>query len=287
MIVARDKDTLSKVRSGLSGVVGVVMTMGALHDGHRALIEAARERCDAVLVTIFVNPLQFGPNEDLDRYPRPLDDDLALCEQAGVDVVFAPTEAEMYPSWPPAVRVNPGPLGRELEGASRPGFFDGVLTVVLKLLHLTTPHAVFFGEKDYQQLALVRRMVRDLDVRTDSAPVRVVGVPTIREASGLARSSRNSYLSETDRAAALALSAALRAGAEAAVGGPAAALAAARAVLDAAPVELDYLTLTDPDLGPAPEVGPGRLLVAARVGTTRLIDNLHVEVGHKPTAVRE
>ncbi|BCJ38123.1 pantothenate synthetase [Actinocatenispora thailandica] len=289
MIVARDKDTLHKVRDGLSGVVGVVMTMGALHDGHRALIEAARARCDAVLVTIFVNPLQFGPNEDLDRYPRPLDDDLALCERAGVDAVFAPTEAEMYPSWPPAVRVDPGSLGRELEGASRPGFFDGVLTVVLKLLHLTVPHAVFFGEKDYQQLALVRRMVRDLDVRTDGVPVRVVGVPTIREPNGLARSSRNSYLSGPDRAAALALSAALRAGAEAAIDGPEPALAAARAVLAAAPVEVDYLALTDPDLGPAPEAGPGRLLVAARVGGTRLIDNLHVELrpGHKPAAAQE
>jgi pantoate--beta-alanine ligase len=290
MIVARDKDTLHKVRGGLSGVVGVVMTMGALHDGHRALIDAARARCDAVVVTIFVNPLQFGPNEDLDRYPRSLADDLALCERSGVDVVFAPTEAEMYPSWPPAVRVDPGPLGRAWEGASRPGFFDGVLTVVLKLLHLTMPQVAFFGEKDYQQLALVRRMVRDLDVRTDGVPVRVVGIPTIREPDGLARSSRNSYLSESDRAAAAALSAALRAGAAAAVGGPAAALAAARAVLDAAPVELDYLTLTDPDLGPAPGTGPGRLLVAARVGTTRLIDNLHVDLGpdgHEPSVVQE
>jgi len=282
MNVVRDKETLYKVRSGLSGVVGVVMTMGALHDGHRALIEAARAQCDAVLVTVFVNPLQFGPNEDLDRYPRTLDADLALCAEAGVDVVFAPTETEMYADWPPAVRVDPGPLGNQLEGASRPGFFVGVLTVVLKLLHLTAPHRAFFGEKDYQQLALVRRMVRDLDVRTDGAPVEIVGVPTIREPDGLARSSRNTYLSGDERVAAVALSAALRAGAEAAVDGPAAAYDAAAAVLDAAPVELDYLTVTDPDLGPAPDSGPGRMLVAARVGTTRLIDNLPVLLGHKP-----
>lgn len=281
MILARDEAELHTVRSGLSGVVGVVMTMGALHDGHRALIAAARGSCDAVLVTIFVNPLQFGPSEDLDRYPRTLDADLALCEAAGVDAVFAPTVDTVYPGGLPAVRVNPGPLGRELEGASRPGFFDGVLTVVLKLLHLTRPHRAYFGEKDYQQLALVRRMVRDLTVRTDGAAVEIVGVPTIREPDGLARSSRNGYLSTVERTAALALSAALFAGARAAADGPDAALAAARSVLDGA-VELDYLVLTDPDLGPAPARGPGRLLVAARVGTTRLIDNMAVTVGHDP-----
>jgi pantoate--beta-alanine ligase len=261
------------------------MTMGALHDGHEALIRAARERADEVLVTIFVNPLQFGPNEDFDRYPRSLDADLAICGRNGVDVVFAPGLGDMYPHGEPAVRVNPGPVGEILEGASRPGFFHGVLTVVLKLLQLTRPHLAFFGEKDYQQLTLIRAMTRDLDV-----PVEIVGVPTVREPDGLALSSRNRYLSPEERPAALALSRALRAGAAAAAGGPEAVLAAARAALP----DPDYIALTSPDLGPARTHGPARLLVAARVGGrsgspgeapgagmsigTRLIDNAPVEL---------
>jgi len=276
MKVLSTRDDLWTVRSGLSGVVGVVMTMGALHDGHVALLRAARERCDAVLVTIFVNPLQFGPTEDLDRYPRTLDADLALCEAEGVDAVFAPAADEMYPGGEPAVRVNPGPLGEILEGASRPGFFHGVLTVVSKLLHLTQPHVTFFGEKDYQQLTLVRLMVRDLDLRFDGRPVEIAGVPTVREPDGLARSSRNAYLSAAERVAAVELSAALRAGTAAGPDGAEAALAAAGAQLST--VDLDYLVLTDPDLGPAPEHGPARMLIAARVGTTRLIDNAPVEL---------
>jgi pantoate--beta-alanine ligase len=271
------RDELWTVRSGLSGRVGVVMTMGALHEGHVALLRAARATCDRVLVTIFVNPLQFGPSEDLDRYPRTLDADLKVCEAEGVDVVFAPSVETMYPGGQPQVRVNPGPLGEVLEGASRPGFFHGVLTVVSKLIHLTRPHAVFFGEKDYQQLTLVRRMVRDMDLLVDGAPVEVVAVPTVREADGLALSSRNVYLSTVERRVALALSAALRAGAHAAPGGADAALTAARAELST--VDTDYLVLTDPELGPAPGHGPGRLLVAARVGGTRLIDNMPVLVG--------
>jgi len=272
--VVTTRSDLGRVRAAMRGRVGVVMTMGALHEGHEALMRAARERADQVLVTIFVNPLQFGPNEDFDRYPRSLDADLAICGRNGVDVVFAPGLADMYPHGEPAVRVNPGPVGEILEGASRPGFFHGVLTVVLKLLQLTRPHLAFFGEKDYQQLTLVRAMTRDLDV-----PVEIVGVPTVREPDGLARSSRNRYLDPAQRQAALALSAALSAGVAAArdgADGPAL-LAAAVAALGNR-VELDYLALTDPDLGPAPGHGPARLLIAARVGSTRLIDNTALEI---------
>lgn len=275
-VLVRDRAGLAAARAGMSGPVAVVMTMGALHEGHATLLRAARERARHVIATIFVNPLQFGPNEDFDRYPRTLDADLEVCRREGVDLVFAPTVAEMYPAGEPAVRVNPGPLGERLEGASRPGFFHGVLTVVLKLLQLTRADLAFFGEKDYQQLALVRQMVRDLDV-----PVEIVGVPTVREPDGLALSSRNRYLSAEERRVALSLSAALRAGAAAAAAGRGAerAIAEARQVLDGVEgVDVDYLVLTDPDLGPAPRSGPARLLVAARVGTTRLIDNAPIEL---------
>ena len=261
---------LAAARKAMPGTVAVVMTMGALHDGHRELIRAARAHADRVIVTIFVNPLQFGPGEDFDRYPRTLDADLEICRAERADVVFAPSREEMYPDGVPAVRVEAGPLGDVFEGASRPGHFTGVLTVVCKLFQLTRADVTFFGEKDYQQLALVRRMVHDLDV-----PVEVRGVPTVREPDGLARSSRNRYLSAGERAAALVLSRALRAGAERTDADGA--LAAARAVLaEAAGVDVDYLALTDPMLGPAPAAGPARLLVAARVGTTRLIDNVAV-----------
>ncbi|MBX6356480.1 MAG: pantoate--beta-alanine ligase [Micromonosporaceae bacterium] len=287
LAVVTTKSDLAARRDAMPGTVAVVMTMGALHDGHAALLAAARRRADHVIVTIFVNPLQFGPTEDFDRYPRTLDADLAVCRQHDVDLVFAPERAEMYPHGEPAVRVNPGPLGEVLEGASRPGFFHGVLTVVLKLLHLTRPHLAFFGEKDYQQMILVRQMVADLDL-----PVEVVGVPIVREPDGLALSSRNRYLSAEERAAALSLSAALRAGAAAAERGLGAdgALAAARAAFSAgtpgepgqpaegAVAKLDYLVLTGPDLGPPPTHGPGRLLVAAWVGATRLIDNAPVRL---------
>jgi pantoate--beta-alanine ligase len=274
--VARTRAELADARADLKGSVAVVMTMGALHEGHAALLRAARPAADHVLMTLFVNPLQFGPNEDFDRYPRTFGRDLEIAGTEGVDLVFAPTREEMYPGGEPAVRVNPGPLGEVLEGASRPGFFHGVLTVVLKLFHLTAPDVAFFGEKDYQQLTLIRAMARDLDV-----PVRVEGVPTVREPDGLALSSRNRYLSPAERGSALALSRALRAGASAGTtpGGPADPLSAARAEFDRHPgAGLDYLVLTDPDLGPAPARGPARLLVAARVGTTRLIDNMPLEI---------
>jgi pantoate--beta-alanine ligase len=276
LTVAATRAELAAARAALTGRVAVVMTMGALHEGHVRLLRTARAGADRVLLTIFVNPLQFGPNEDFERYPRTLDRDLELAHAAGVDVVFAPRRDEVYPAGEPLVRVDPGPLGAILEGASRPGFFHGVLTVVLKLLQLTRPDVAFFGEKDYQQLTLVSAMVRDLDV-----PVRIVGVPTVREPDGLALSSRNRYLSAAQRSSALALSSALRAGAGAADrgAGAQAVLAAARAAFDATPgARLDYLVLTDPALGPAPEHGPGRLLVAGWVGATRLIDNAPVEI---------
>jgi pantoate--beta-alanine ligase len=284
--VVRTRAELAAARAALPGTVAVVMTMGALHSGHEALLRAARERAGQVIVTIFVNPLQFGPNEDFDRYPRTLDSDLEVCRRAGVDLVFAPARGEIYPQGEPTVRVSPGALGERLEGASRPGFFHGVLTVVLKLLHLVRPDLAFFGEKDYQQLALIRRMVRDLDL-----DVKIVGVPTIREPDGLALSSRNRYLSDEDRKAALSLCAALRAGAgaaEAGLGGAAALAAARQAFADGTPgARLDYLVLTDPDLEPVPLAGPGRMLVAAWVGNTRLIDNMAVNLAHRPSIAAE
>jgi len=265
-------DALQSLRR--QGTVALVPTMGALHAGHRSLLQAARRHARTVVVSIFVNPLQFGPAEDLHRYPRTLEADLAVCDAEGVALVFAPEPEVMYGAGA-AVSVHPGPLGGELEGAVRPGHFAGVLTVVAKLFGLVRPDVAVFGEKDYQQLTLVRRMVADLDLG-----VRVVGAPTVREPDGLALSSRNSYLSTVERSTAAALSAALRAGVAAAAGGAAAALAAAAAVLDAASgVEVDYLALRAPDLGPAPSAGPARLLVAAHVGDTRLIDNAAAVLG--------
>ncbi|HWK91031.1 MAG TPA: pantoate--beta-alanine ligase [Luteimicrobium sp.] len=263
----------------------VVMTMGALHEGHLTLVRRARELVGAagqVVVTDFVNPLQFGPGEDFDRYPRDLDGDVRLLTPEGVDVVFAPHLEEMYPDGDALVRVSAGQLGTILEGAARPGHFDGMLTVVLKLLHLVRPDVALFGEKDAQQLLLVRRMVRDLDVRTE-----IVGVPIVREPDGLARSSRNAYLSADERTRALALSAALRASSDAADAGgsPSDVVAAAAAVLnDADGVVVDYLALVDPTtvedltLAGSVEPGPALVLVAARVGTTRLIDNTTVRL---------
>ena len=261
-----------------NGRRGVVMTMGALHEGHLALFRQARHDCDLVVVTIFVNPLQFGPNEDFDRYPRTLDEDLKLCAEAGVDVVFAPSVDEVYPGGPPIVQVSPGAMGEVLEGEFRPGFFTGVLTVVNKLLHLTRPDVAFFGQKDAQQLALVRRMVLDLNM-----PVEIAGVPTVRDADGLAKSSRNRYLSPEERVTALALSRALFAGRDAAEASrdAEAVRGAAGAVLGAAAADgaltVDYLALVDPtDFSEVPATfsGDAVLAVAARVGTTRLIDNL-------------
>ncbi|MCW8103083.1 pantoate--beta-alanine ligase [Streptomyces tauricus] len=314
----------TRVRAGRRAVV---MTMGALHEGHATLIRTARELAGGdgeVVVTVFVNPLQFGAGEDLDRYPRTLDADIKIAEQAGADVVFAPSVDEVYPGGEPQVRISAGPMGGRLEGSTRPGHFDGMLTVVAKMLHLTGPDVALFGQKDAQQLALIRRMVRDLNFGME-----IVGVPTVREADGLALSSRNRYLSAAERRTALALSQALFAGsdrhaaqealcararevpatharaealsalgesraaadthavAKAAPGGPAAVRAAARLVLDDAarlspPLVLDYLALVDPS--DFTEIADGHtgdavLAVAARVGTTRLIDNIPLTFG--------
>ncbi|MEU6466972.1 pantoate--beta-alanine ligase [Streptomyces sp. NPDC046976] len=305
----------------------VVMTMGALHEGHATLVRSARQIAGPdgeVVVTVFVNPLQFGAGEDLDRYPRTLEADLKIAEQAGADAVFAPSVDEVYPGGDPQVRVTAGPMGEHLEGSSRPGHFDGMLTVVAKLLHLTRPDVALYGQKDAQQLALIRRMVRDLNFG-----IEIVGVPTVREEDGLALSSRNRFLSADERRTALALSRALFAGcdrhaaqealraralevpatqaraealsaigesraaadahavATAAPGGPAAVRAAARQVLDEAmrydpPLEPDYLALVDPsdftEIGDD-FTGEAVLAVAARVGATRLIDNLPLTFG--------
>jgi pantoate--beta-alanine ligase len=301
------KAALDAALAGRVGEVAVVMTMGALHDGHLALIQAARQVARTVVVTIFVNQLQFGPNEDFERYPRTLDADVRLCAEADVDIVFAPEAAEVYPGGEPMVRITPGEMGEVLEGEFRPDYFTGMLTVVNKLFHLTRPDLAFFGQKDAQQLALIRRMVVDLNM-----DIEIVGVPTVREPDGLALSSRNRYLSEQERRTALALSAALAAGTREST--PHAIRAAAAAVLvhsgaqcgestpadhdavsiDAASIGaasldhtdpsliLDYLALVDPrDFHEVAENhrGPAVLAVAARVGATRLIDNAPLTLG--------
>ncbi len=260
----------------------LVMTMGALHAGHLALVRQARELADQVVVTIFVNPLQFGPGEDLDRYPRDLPGDLALLSGPGLlgpgDVVFAPGPDVVYPDGEPVVRVGAGSIGEVYEGATRPGHLDGVLTVVLKMLHLTRPQVALFGQKDVQQLTAVRRMVRDLDV-----DVEVRGVPTVRDDDGLALSSRNAYLSAGDRSQALALSRSLGAGRGVAAGGGSAEAVrgAVREVLEEAGVQADYVALVDPATyeDVTPDVrGDVVVALAARVGETRLIDNTTVHL---------
>ena len=271
----RDASDVSRALRTTGRRVVLVPTMGALHDGHLALVQTAKRVPGAVVVvSIFVNPLQFGAGEDLAAYPRTLDDDLAVLRGEGVEVVFAPSAAEMYPHGP-RTTVLPGPLGADLEGGSRPTHFAGMLTVVLKLLQIVRPDRAYFGEKDYQQLVLVRQMADDLDL-----DVKIVGVPIVREADGLAMSSRNRYLDDEEREHAGALSAALLAGMYNASRGTAEALDAARAVLDEVPaLELDYLEVRDPWLGPAPVEGAARLLVAARLGRTRLLDNIAIDVG--------
>jgi len=262
--------------------VAFVPTMGALHDGHASLMATARARTTGPLVvSIFVNPTQFAPGEDLDRYPRTLPEDLLVCEKEGVDIVFAPAVDEVYPcivsvgSAAEDVTVAPGSLATILEGSVRPTHFQGVLTVLAKLFGLVRPDVAVFGQKDYQQLTLIRRMVSDLCMG-----VEIVGGETVRESDGLALSSRNRYLDPEQRRAAAALNRALRSAQGEASYGVDAALAAARAELGATPgVDLDYLVITSTDLGEAPAHGEGRILIAARVGSTRLIDNLPITIG--------
>ena len=275
MRVVQSRADFFAARAELAAPVGLVPTMGALHAGHESLLRTARVECASVVTTNFVNPMQFGPTEDLARYPRTLDADLARCEAVGVDLVWAPTLPDVYPQGGAAVvTVAPGPLGDLLEGEVRPGHFTGVLTVVAKFLNLVRPGRAYFGEKDYQQLTLIRQMVADLDL--DAA---IVGVPTVREPDGLALSSRNVYLSADERRRALALSRSLFAGRDVAAEGALAVITTATAVLATEEgVAVDYLELRGADLGEVPPHGPARLLVAARVGRTRLIDNVAIEL---------
>jgi len=268
--------------------VGLVPTMGFLHEGHRSLMREARAETGFVVVTIFVNPLQFGAGEDLDRYPRDLGGDLAQCEAEGVDVVFAPTAAEMYPRGAPLTTVHVDRLTADLCGAARPTHFDGVTTVVTKLFAITGPCRAFFGRKDAQQLAVIARMTADLNL-----PVDVVGCPIVREPDGLALSSRNAYLSAEERTAALVLSRALEAAAARAMAGERDASALTATVQDlvaAEPrVELEYVELRDAhELAPVNELADGTdvlLALAARVGATRLIDNVTIAIrGGEATA---
>jgi pantoate--beta-alanine ligase len=299
---------LRRWRARQSGRVGLVPTMGALHSGHQALMTRARAESDLVVTSIFVNPLQFGADEDFVQYPRPIASDLAKCEEAGVDFVFAPALGEMYPS-APEVRVVAGRMGAVFEGEARPGHFDGVLTVVAKLFNLIKPDVTVFGLKDIQQFCLVKRMIADLDF-----DIEIIGLPVVRDADGLAMSSRNEYLSPSDRERALAIPRALDAAAEVAAGGaregaasggaasggadsgeavvesvadgvlPEAIESAARAVLESAAergeLEIIYLSLVDAStLRPCPADfrGSALLLVSATVGGTHLIDNLPLE----------
>lgn len=292
-------DTIAQLRAGIAQAradgarVALVPTMGALHAGHLALVGRAAQVADHTIVSIFVNPLQFGPGEDLDRYPRMLEADLATLAPLPVAAVFAPAVAELYPpelyqtgphpagphpSQGGGTRVTAGHVATLFEGATRPGHFDGVLTVVSKLLNIVQPDVVLFGQKDAQQVFLVKRMVADLNV-----PVWVEVVPIVREDGGLALSSRNRYLSGQQKQAAMALSASLAAAAASAGCGVAAALAAAQAVLDAEPsVRLDYFAMVDPATFlpvASDRHGPALAVLAAYVGTTRLIDNRLVSLG--------
>jgi pantoate--beta-alanine ligase len=258
-----------------SGTLALVPTMGALHAGHLALIEEARRRADKVAATIFVNPMQFGAGEDLDRYPRRESEDARMLEKAGCDLLWLPAVSEIYPEGF-STRVSVSGLSDRWEGEARPGHFDGVATVVARLLLSVGPDVAVFGEKDFQQLAVIRRMVRDL-----AMPVEVVGVATVREADGLALSSRNAYLSADERSRAVALPKALEAAREAIRGGTAVSAAlrgAKQALVDAGFLRIDYVALIDAaTLEPLDEPGGEmRLIAAAVIGTTRLIDNMAV-----------
>jgi pantoate--beta-alanine ligase len=276
LTIARTSEELAAARG--DGSVALVPTMGALHDGHIQLLKHARPLGDTLVASIFVNPTQFAPGEDFEDYPRTFDADVERCAEAGVDVVFAPSVETMYPTGlDSTVMIDPGPLGSVLEGEVRPTHFRGVLTVVAKLFGLVRPDVAVFGEKDYQQLVLIRQMAQALCLGVD-----VQGCPTVREADGLALSSRNAYLSPDERERATTLYRSLRAGAAAASDGPDAVLAAAHRVIEDASIDVDYLTLTDPDLGEPVPGQDARLLIAARVGKPRLIDNIGFNLGSAP-----
>lgn len=273
MKLIKTKAELIDALATIRGNIALVPTMGALHEGHLSLVSAARAENDLVVASIFVNPLQFadlGDCDDYRNYPRTLEDDAKLLESAGVDIIFAPDVKEMYPQGTPEIWVRTGEMGAQLEGASRPGHFDGVATVVAKLFSLVRPHRAYFGQKDAQQLAVIKRMVNDLDLRVD-----IRAVPIIRGADGLAESSRNQHLSATDRNNALALSATLAALRERRID-----LDQARAELSNSPgVELDYLEVVSPEtLQPViwPPTAPALALGAIIVGSTRLIDNMDI-----------
>ncbi|MFG1606126.1 pantoate--beta-alanine ligase [Actinoplanes sp. NPDC049265] len=280
-VLVRTRTELARAVDRSRGAVALVMTMGALHAGHAALIRAARREAATVVVSIFVNPLQFGAGEDYDRYPRELGRDLEVCAAEGADVVFAPAVDEIYPAGEPMVRLNPGPIADTHEGALRPDLFPGILTVVTKFFHVVQPDVAVFGEKDAQQITLVRRMVADLNF-----PLRIVGVPTVREPDGLAMSSRNVYLAPAERLTARFLPRALYA-AQHRRTSVTSALAAASEVLEAAgrvdpPVRLRALTVVDArTFAPAPADfrGDAVIGVIARVGTTHLIDHMPIVIG--------
>lgn len=275
MQIVRNSEELAQSRSALGGKIALVPTMGALHSGHMALVAEARRRADKVIASIFVNPAQFGEGEDFGRYPRREADDAAMLEAAGCDLLWAPAVAEIYPDGF-ATKVSVGGVSERWEGEARPGHFDGVATVVAKLLLAVRPDVALFGEKDFQQLAVIRRLVVDLGI-----PVEIVGVPTVREPDGLALSSRNAYLSPEERGRAVALPKALKEARDAIRSGRgvgAALQAAKQNLVNAGFLRIDYLALVDaatlePLEGPKGEM---RLIAAAMIGATRLIDNIAV-----------
>ncbi|HEY8196176.1 MAG TPA: pantoate--beta-alanine ligase [Gemmatimonadales bacterium] len=279
LITFPDLKSWSRAQRSAGQRIGFVPTMGYLHEGHLALVDEARRRADVVILSIFVNPLQFGPAEDLARYPRDLPRDRALASARGVDAIFVPTKAAMYPTGS-EVRLAPGPIADRWEGAARPGHFAGVLTVVAKLFHLVEPDLACFGQKDIQQLTLIRRMVQDLDF-----PVEIVAVPTVREPDGLALSSRNAYLSVEDRKRAVVLSRSLQAAHQAWRGGETRATAlevGMRQELGREPaVAVEYISIADPDTLAPVEMADQRTVVslAARIRGTRLIDNIKLGEG--------
>jgi len=268
--VVTTREELRQARAELPGPIGLVPTMGALHAGHVANIQASKAITRSTVVSLFVNPMQFNQAADLERYPRTFEADLAICEQAGVELIWHPDVETMYRGGEAEVRVTAGALADQLEGPNRPGHFDGVLTVVCKLFNSVQPDHAFFGEKDYQQLTLIRRMVLDLDL-----PVEVHGVETVRDPDGLALSSRNVFLSKGDRDQAVRLSQALKAAQQNAATAEQA-LAAARKELDG--IHVEYLELRSPQLTEAGD-GASRILIAARVGSVRLIDNMPIVLG--------